>query len=218
MRSVSEPSVQPEPSFIEEARRRQIVETAIQTIAELGFNRASLAEIAKRARISKGAILYYFDGKDDLIRAVVVEVYMAGGMFMVPQLEAAQTARDRLHAYIVANVSFMATHRQYLIAMNEIVWAFRNPDGTSKLDTGGLDLVQQELETFLTWGQQTGEFRRFSPDSMAHSIRAAIDMLPPLVSRGVEVDFDRYAEEFAGMFDRATRSEQPTSKKKGTKT
>jgi hypothetical protein len=39
---------------------------------------------------------------------------------------------------------------------------------------------------------------------MAFAIRAAIDMLPPLVSRGVEVDLQRYGEELADLFDRAT--------------
>jgi AcrR family transcriptional regulator len=204
MRSGFEPVVQDEPSFIEAARRKQIIECAIQAIADVGFGQASLSEIANRARISKGVISYYFDGKDDLIRQVVTAVYMEGGAFMVPRLAAATTARERLRAYITANIEFMATHREFVIAVNEIVWAFRNADGSSKLDTGGLDLVQSDLETLLAWGQETGEFRAFSTDSMAFAIRAAIDMLPPLVSRGVEVDLQRYGEELADLFDRAT--------------
>lgn len=41
-------------SFIEAARRAQIVESAIETIAEAGYARASMAQIAPRAGISKG--------------------------------------------------------------------------------------------------------------------------------------------------------------------
>ena len=181
MRSVSEPSVQPEASFIEDARRRQIIETAIETIAEVGFNRASLAEIAKRARISKGAILYYFDGKDDLIRQVVVAIYTAGGMFMWPRLEAATTAREALRAYISANVAFMAAHKTYLIAMNEIVWAFRNKDGVIEARHDGAGRRADG-----NWNRCSRADR--SPESSGSSprirwriaIRAAIDMLPPL--------------------------------------
>ena len=47
-------------SFIEEQRRSQIVDIAIQTIATQGFSQASLAEIAKEAGISKGVISYHF--------------------------------------------------------------------------------------------------------------------------------------------------------------
>ena len=42
-------------SFIEIARRKQIIECAIDAIAELGFAQASLAQIAKRAGVSTAA-------------------------------------------------------------------------------------------------------------------------------------------------------------------
>ncbi|PEJ81757.1 TetR family transcriptional regulator, partial [Bacillus pseudomycoides] len=42
---------QKEMSFIEKARRAQIVECAIETIAEVGYAQASLGQIAKRAKI-----------------------------------------------------------------------------------------------------------------------------------------------------------------------
>ena len=45
MRSNSDTAGQGKPSFIEEARRRQIVETAIRTIATRGYSQASLAEM-----------------------------------------------------------------------------------------------------------------------------------------------------------------------------
>ena len=52
-------------SFIEEARRRQIIDTAIRTIATRGYSRTSLAEIAREAGISKGVISYHFEGKGE---------------------------------------------------------------------------------------------------------------------------------------------------------
>jgi AcrR family transcriptional regulator len=57
------------PTFIEEARRKQIVEAAMETIADSGYVNASLAEIAKSADISKGVISYHFESKDELIAA-----------------------------------------------------------------------------------------------------------------------------------------------------
>jgi AcrR family transcriptional regulator len=43
-------------SFIEEARRRQIIASAVEVISEVGFGNASLARIAEHAGISKGVI------------------------------------------------------------------------------------------------------------------------------------------------------------------
>ncbi|WP_338106680.1 TetR/AcrR family transcriptional regulator [Psychrobacillus psychrodurans] len=58
---------QKEMSFIEKARRNQIVECAIETIAEIGYAQASLGQIAKRAKISKGVISYHFANKEELL-------------------------------------------------------------------------------------------------------------------------------------------------------
>ncbi|MGH8430951.1 MAG: TetR/AcrR family transcriptional regulator, partial [Solimonas sp.] len=66
------------PTFISDARQRQIVDCAIEALAEVGYARASLAEIAKRAGISKGVILYHFKGKDDLLEKVVDDIYVRG--------------------------------------------------------------------------------------------------------------------------------------------
>jgi TetR/AcrR family transcriptional regulator, fatty acid metabolism regulator protein len=41
-------------SFVSNARRAQIVEAAIETVAEVGYANASLARIAVRPGISKG--------------------------------------------------------------------------------------------------------------------------------------------------------------------
>jgi AcrR family transcriptional regulator len=55
--------VQPEDgaeTFVEAARRDQIVRAAIETIAEEGYARASFVRIAQRASISPGLITYHF--------------------------------------------------------------------------------------------------------------------------------------------------------------
>ncbi len=58
--------------FTETARRAQIVAAAIDTIAELGYGQASMARIAERVGITKGVIAYHFDGKEELIREIVI--------------------------------------------------------------------------------------------------------------------------------------------------
>src|SRR3954468_23640466 len=64
---------QPDP-VTEIARRDQLVASAIQLIAEQGHARASLSRIAKRAGVSKAAVLYHFKTKDDLLDAVLARV------------------------------------------------------------------------------------------------------------------------------------------------
>src|SRR5882757_6604673 len=98
-------------SFIETARRAQIIECAIEAIADLGFAQASLAQIAKRAKVSSGVILYYFAGKDELIREVVAHVFTVGESFIRPRVDADQeSARNALCAFVEASVAFIAAN------------------------------------------------------------------------------------------------------------
>src|SRR3954449_4717435 len=50
-----------------EQRRAQLAEAALQTLAELGYARTSLREIAQNSEFSHGVLHYYFADKVDLL-------------------------------------------------------------------------------------------------------------------------------------------------------
>ncbi len=205
MRSKSQPVVREEPTFIEAARRSQIVQCAIETIAELGYERASLAEIAKRARVSKSVISYYFASKDDLIEQVVTHVYTAAGEFMLPQIESQKTAEAALRAFISTNIAFIGTHRTDVQAVMEIVSSSRMPDGRPRFDVSRQEQSISDLEKLFLWGQQTGEFRPFATDVMAVALRVAVDALGPRLVMYPDIDVEQYAAEIGDLFVNASK-------------
>ncbi len=88
MQSIFHSINQTGPGFIESARRAQIIHCGAAVISEPGYARTSLAQIAKTAGIAAGVISYHFNGKDDLIGAVVTHVLEAGDRFVRPRLAA----------------------------------------------------------------------------------------------------------------------------------
>lgn len=59
----------PKPAHSSEAeRRRALLKSAFREVAEKGFSEVTLDDIARRAGVSKGVTLYYFDSKDELFR------------------------------------------------------------------------------------------------------------------------------------------------------
>lgn len=194
-------------SFIETARRAQIVECAIATIAEAGFAQASLARIAKRAQISAGVISYYFDGKDDLIAEVVAHVYAAGEAFIRPRAEQGESARQTLRLFIEASVGFIAAHPAYLVAVMNIVRASRSESGGDRYDPMIHAPREAGLGNILRWGQEGGEFRPFAVPVMVTTIVEALDAVPPALARDPALDLAAYAAELAELFDRATRAD-----------
>lgn len=205
--AASGPARQTRRSFIEEARRAQIVGCAIDTLAELGFAQASLAQIARRAGISKGVIGYHFAGKDEVLAEVVTEVLARAEAYMRPRLRRHSTGPDILRAYIESNLGFMSEYRSHVIAIAEIARNARRADGSSGFDPAFLDAATAWLAQLLADHQETGEFRAdFDPRVMAGAIRAAIDAVPRALARDHSLDVEHHARELATLFDLATRN------------
>lgn len=196
-------------TFIEAARRGQIVQAAIDTIAELGYARASLARIGARIGISKGLIGYHFAGKDELIRQVVSEIIDAGKAYMTPRILAEPPGPGMLRAYIESNLGFMREHRNYMVAIVEIRRNGLGADGTEKFyGDANTDEFAGALTNLLAMIQAAGGLRSdFDPAVMAIAIRAAIDAVARQIAADPDLDVDRYAKEIAGIFDLATRAD-----------
>ncbi len=54
-----------------EASRKQVLDAAIQALADNGYARTSVSDIATAAGMSKGAVHYHFESKEDLISQVL---------------------------------------------------------------------------------------------------------------------------------------------------
>jgi AcrR family transcriptional regulator len=59
--------------YAESAKRRQILEGARAVFLKLGFDAASMGDIAREAKVSKGTLYVYFDSKEDLFQTIVQE-------------------------------------------------------------------------------------------------------------------------------------------------
>jgi AcrR family transcriptional regulator len=190
-------------TFVSSARRAQIVEAAIETVAEVGYANASLSRIALRLGISKGVISYHFAGKDDLIAEIVSQVLQGARADMQPRIEAQTTGPAMLRTYIESNLEFMRDHPKELSAVIEIVRAAiagaKSPF-TGPPDGGAVQFLAELLTRF----QTAGDFRTdFDPRAMAIAIRAVIDAVPGRLADPA-FEIDQYARELVAIFDRAT--------------
>jgi len=208
----SGPRETPKPrTFTEAARRAQLIEAAIDTIAEVGFGRASLARISERVGISKGLIGYHFAGKDDLIEQVVLEVLEQGKAYMRPRIvDAMETGSGFLRAYIESNLAFMREQRNSMVAIVEIERSGLTADGRERFHghADAIDEAVQVLGQHLAHYQAVGDLRPdFDPNVMAVAIRAATDAVLHRYARDPGLDIDNYAREIVTVFDLATRAQ-----------
>jgi TetR/AcrR family fatty acid metabolism transcriptional regulator len=200
-----------EKTFIEKARRAQIVEATINVLAELGYTNTSFAQIAKKSGISRGLISYHFKNKDDLMLQVVMEVFAGNMMYVNEQVAAQRSATQRLHTYIEANLTHMSQQPKRYLAMMEVVMNAKTNEGESIFkaisQADDDELGYTELEDIFRAGQAGGEFWDFDPRVMAIALRGAIDKVLGQLANHPRLELAHHIQQLCALFDHATKAE-----------
>lgn len=93
-----------------ELRKQQILEAAVRLFFEIGYEGASLRDLAARVGINKATIYHYFQSKEEILFHIVSEVgqELAAGVREAAQGEG--DARARLEAMIRFQIGYMENH------------------------------------------------------------------------------------------------------------
>src|SRR5687767_12483567 len=89
----------------EDARRKQLIQATIESLADVGFAACTLGDIAKRAGVSQGLFAHYFGDKDGLLEATLRSMAARFGRAAADRLRSASAPRDRIQAVIDANLA-----------------------------------------------------------------------------------------------------------------
>lgn len=193
----------------EEGRRAQIIAATIYTLAELGYVNTSFVQIAKRASISPSLISYHFKDKEDLIAQTLSDITSKWIMYVQSNVMRADTATEKLHAYIRSNLTYMSERPEHMAARIEIIFNMRSKDGRLHLQTESYDYVISGLTTILEEGRRDGTFGDFDTFNMAIVIRASIDQFLGLMN-SKRFDVESYIAQVITIFDLATHNSKTT--------
>ncbi len=165
------------PSFIEEARRKQILEVSQEIFAKNGFGQTSLAEIASEADISKGVIIYHFKSKAELGKAVLRNLLNRYGEYLVERLQKKRSAKSKLLEFPEICANYIIEHRYSFLLYIDTMGSF----GTlsEKRDFMAEANVTQRafLIKLIDACKAEGLFARLESQTLADILQAAIDGL-----------------------------------------
>ena len=191
-------------TFTQTARKAQLVGCATDALAEVGYQQTTVAEVARRAGVSKGVVTYYFPARDELLWAIVAAIFASVGEHVGSRLENVPPARF-IAVYLGAWVDYYRTHRREMVAIAELWTSFRDANGRPHLDTSTLGSERALVEAALEAGQADGTLGDFSTRVMAVTLKAALDGLLAQLALEPALDLDAYRDELVALFDRATR-------------
>ena len=180
----------------EAERRLALLKAAFREVAEKGFSEVTLDDIARRAGVSKGITLYYFDSKEELFRelfswlidsiharmrdAVAAEGDPVAKVRALVAMIFPSPSKNR--AFFRAFVDFcgLAARREAFREVNERFYA-----GCREIDGG---IVRE--------GIRRGVFALRDPEEAASTLRAIFDglMLQWLMEKEPETSFSVYRD------------------------
>jgi len=160
----------PRPRFdkLPEERRQEILQSAAQEFAEHGYSGASMNQIIERAGLSKGAMYYYFDDKQDLYTTVMVRtmqqvVELIGDLPQVVTAEAFWVEMERL---LTHTLSFTMRNPTLLGLMRSLAEGISRGELGEELEAWHHKLHQDWNVRFVKLGQDVGAVRTDLPTDL----------------------------------------------------
>ena len=100
-----------------EETRRRILDAALATFCERGFEQSTMREVAAAAGVATGAAYYYFDSKEALVMAFYERSQQEWQPALERMLAQNRTLEERLRGLIAAKLEYFLPNRQLLGAL-----------------------------------------------------------------------------------------------------
>lgn len=159
-------------SLIEDIRKDQIIDSAIDSLASVGYMKTTLDQIAETADFSRGVITYYYKSKDQLIAEVMNRILRTQKQQVMQRVDRAVSAADKLTEYISASIDHMKSDRKHYEAQVEL-WS--NLEHKKEFNQKIYLECIKTVTAILRQGIDAGLFREMDVQNSAVLIQGSID-------------------------------------------
>lgn len=164
----------PRPDVTEE-RKGQILQAALKVFTRMGLDQARMDDIVTESGLSKGAIYWYFKGKDDIIAAILDSLFNREIKELQALLDSDEPVYQRLLAFVVQTGKEVKAMTHVAPVLYEFyALAFRNKAVRKALQ---LDFRRYLTlaEPLIQQGIDRGEFRPIDARQGANALAAIIE-------------------------------------------
>ncbi len=175
----------------ETERRAQILRAARAVFIEHGYLAARVEDVAKRARLSKGAVYFYFDSKRAIFDALVEEEHAITVSFLEEADRDMRPAPIKLVDLGKKYLDYFAglkTPPRFFLLMSEM--AIR--DESIRVRVNGIHhRFVARIAAVVRQGMDEGSFAEYDPLAVAQMLKAIIDGLAGQSAVGARPDVER---------------------------
>jgi TetR/AcrR family fatty acid metabolism transcriptional regulator len=165
------------PTFIEEARRRQILEASMKLFSERGYDQTSLADIATACGVSKGVVSYHFENKAQLGVEALRHILRQYTDFVRKRVDMKKSPRDKLLELPAACIDFVQHSSTDYLTYLDTLGSFGTVSERRQFMAKGYAGMRKLILDLIEEGQGRKEFAAFPAQAVADVLQAAIDGL-----------------------------------------
>jgi len=160
-----------------QARKHDIIESALGLFAEKGFHEVTMDEIAERVGISKGTLYLYFKNKDDMFFSVIQE---KTNLLLEKLDEAVNYDRpfeECLKSFIQTYLQFFKDHRPFFKILHSEKSRL-NMEGHYRLHEWGIQVFHhfyKQMLSLMKYGQAQKALRELNPVIMSKGLRGILN-------------------------------------------
>ncbi len=102
---------------------------ALKLFVEFGFHNTPTRKIAKEAGVANGTLFYFFPTKDDLVKALYLEIKIRTGQFLAESISKEKGIQNILKSFFISSLKWAADHRTAFLFIEQ----FNNSPYAKKL-------------------------------------------------------------------------------------
>lgn len=170
---------------LHQERRDTILDATARLIAAQGFEVMTIADVLAATGISKGALYYYFAGKDELLVGLIERRLATWSAAIDSALSGVEGPQQRLVTLVRALVSAKSEDANVLLGALPQLQARNNAATFVRLRAAATQRFGPLLTEVIEDGRTSGAFRVPSAPSAAKVVLSLLQELSDCVSRGL---------------------------------
>ncbi len=190
-------------------KRKEILAVARRFVYTKGYEQMSIQDILNELQISKGAFYHYFDSKQALLEALIVDMRQEAEPIILPIIDdPSLPALDKLHQFFDTAAQWKTAHKDYILSLVRVWYADDNAIVRQKIQTSQIKWSAPYMEKIIRQGVQEGVFNTPFPEQISELILVLLyhigDAMVELIFSGAEQAVElAKAEKMVAAYDYA---------------
>ncbi len=157
-------------------KRELILEAAIEVFARKGSHLATIADVAKKARVALGTVYVYFESKDDLLQQCMKEIIDTEIKAIIESTKSISDPMERLVAFFQHHIE-LVNEKPYIARF--ITVEARQSESFTMRNPGYNPLHQyvDYVKEITTKAVSKKQIKKIDPEALAYLLVGSMDMV-----------------------------------------